>query len=161
MYEPGEVSPSDVETRRPFLIFAGLAAASMLALFGLYQGFSLTWRGYPPIQSLPSSNTGLPLTPVSAPAVVAGDDEATGPAQHSTHATPAPDPLDAAAPMQVAEATPMAPTAAAAGGADSVALTPAALTYPTQPVMDQPAAQGSPATSSPDNDATESPRPPQ
>jgi len=158
MYEPGDVSPS-AESSRPLLIFAGLAAASMLALFGLYQGFSLTWRDYPPIQGLPSSNTGLPLTPVSTPAVV--NEEAEAPAPRSARAAPVADPLDAAAPMQVADAAPMAPTAAAAGGADSVALTPAALTYPTQPVMDQPIAQGSPATSSPDNDATEPPRAPQ
>ena len=160
MYEPGDVAPS-AESSRPLLMFAGLAAASMLALFGLYQGFSLTWRDYPPIQSLPSSNTGLPLTPVSTPAVVAGDDGAMAPAQHPTRAAPAPDPLDAAAPMQVADAAPMAPTTASAGGADSVALMPAALTYPTQPVGDQPVAQGAPATSSPHDDATESPRAPQ
>jgi len=140
------------------LIFAGLAAASMLALFGLYQGFSLTWRDYPPIQSLPSSNTDLPLTPVSTPAVA--NDEAEAPARRPTRAAPAPDPLDAAAPMQVADAAPMAPTAASAGGADSVALMPAALTYPTQPVGDQPAAQGAPATSPPDDNGATSPQAP-
>jgi len=158
MYEPGDASPS-AESSRALLIFAGLAAASMLALFGLYQGFSLTWRDYPPIQSLPSSSTGLPLTPVSTPAVANGEAEA--PAQHSTRAAPAPDPLDAAAPMQVAAATPMAPTAASAGGADSVALTPAALTYPTQPVRDQAADQSSPAAPSPNDDGAVSPQAPQ
>jgi len=133
MNESGEISPLNAAPAPRLLIVAGLAAAVMLGLLGLYQGFSLTWRDYPHL--LPSAVSAMAAPAAQPSAITVADaDTPTATPVSRRDVQAADDAPDAAAPPTPA-AEPAAATAATspANAADVSALAPATVVPASDP----------------------------